>query len=77
MAERGEFKLPDPQVLLRELRVLVAEVNPGNAIFRSNHASNHLPIGGRLTRDRETILQHIDAALSGDVPCRADWVRGL
>jgi radical SAM superfamily enzyme YgiQ (UPF0313 family) len=77
LTERGQFNLPSVEALLRELRVLVAESNPSDTIFRSNHASNYLPIGGRLPRDREVILQQIDAALSGRMPCRAEWFRGL
>ena len=77
LAESKRFQLPSVECLLRELRIIVAEANPSEAIFRSNHASNYLPIGGRLPRDREAILRKIDAALSGDVPFRAEWSRGL
>ncbi len=77
LAERHRFELPSVEGLLRELRIIVAEANPTDAIFRSNHASNYLPIEGRLPRDREAILQTIDAALSGDVGVRAEWSRGL
>jgi len=77
LAERKRFQMPSVKGLLRELRIIVAEANPSDAIFRSNHASNYLPIGGRLPRDREAILREIDAALSGDVPFRAEWSRGL
>ena len=77
LAERGDFRLPSVDALLRELRIIVAEASPSDAIFRSNHASNYLPIGGRLPRDREAILQEIDAALSGEAPCRAEWSRGI
>ena len=77
LAERKRFQMPSVKGLLRELRIIVAEANPSEAIFRSNHASNYLPIGGRLPRDREAILRKIDAALSGDVPFRAEWSRGL
>ena len=77
LAERGDFVLPDVDGLLRELRIIVAEANPSETIFRSNHASNHLPIGGRLPRDRDAILQQVDAALAGESPVRSDWMRGL
>lgn len=77
LAESNHFQMPSVEVLLRELRIIVAEANPTDAIFRSNHASNYLPIGGKLPRDRAAILQQIDAALSGDVPFRAEWSRGL
>jgi radical SAM superfamily enzyme YgiQ (UPF0313 family) len=77
LAESRRFEMPSVEGLLRELRIIVAEVNPSDTIFRSNHASNYLPIGGRLPRDRQTILREIDAALSGDAPIRAEWSRGL
>ena len=71
------FELPRIDGLLNELRILVAETNTTDAIFRSNHASNYLPMGGRLPRDREVILEKIDAALIGEAPIRAEWSRGL
>jgi radical SAM superfamily enzyme YgiQ (UPF0313 family) len=77
LAETKRFELPTVDALLRELRILFAESNPGETIFHSNHASNYLPIAGRLPRDREFILQQIDAALSGNLPCRDEWSRGL
>lgn len=73
----GRFELPEVPGLLAELRWFVEEARPTGAIFRSNHASNHLPIGGRLPRDREAILAAIDAALAGRVPLRPEWARGL
>ncbi len=77
LAESNRFKIPSVEGLLRELRIIVAETNPSDTIFRSNHASNYLPIGGRLPRDREAILQKINAALSGEVPFREERFRGL
>ena len=63
--------------LLAELRTFVAEAAPSDAIFRTNHASNYLPIAGRLPRDRDRLLGLLDAALGGDVPLRPEWLRGL
>ena len=71
------FEMPSVECLLRELRIIVAETEASDAIFRSNHASNYLPIGGRLPRDREAILEKIDAALSDEVPVREEWYRAL
>ena len=76
-AQSRRFELPSVDDLLRELRIIVAESEPTDAIFRSNHASNYLPIGGRLPRDRQTILQKIDVAIAGDAPLRSEWFRGL
>ncbi len=77
LAENGRFELPAIEQLLHELRIIVAGADPTDAIFRSNHASNYLPIGGRLPRDRETILETIDAALAGRIPYKEEWFRGL
>jgi radical SAM superfamily enzyme YgiQ (UPF0313 family) len=75
LAERGRFQIPDVKDLLRELRMFVAETDPTDAVVRSNHASNYLPIAGRLPRDRGRILGEIDAALSGDLPLRPEAFR--
>ncbi len=77
LAQSNRFQMPSVECLLGELRIIVAETDPTDTIFRCNHASNYLPIGGRLPRDRQAILQKIDAALSGEVPFRAEWSRGL
>ncbi len=75
--ERGGFVLPEPLQLLAELRTLVAESRPSNALFRTNHASNYLPTGGHLPTDRERIVEIIDAALAGQVALRPESRRGL
>jgi len=77
LEETGRFELPDIMGLLRELRTFVDLARPTDAIFRSNHASNYLPLAGRLPRDRERIVQVLDAALSGEIPLRPEWARGL
>jgi radical SAM superfamily enzyme YgiQ (UPF0313 family) len=77
MRDKGLFELPDVTRMLHELRIIVANARPTNALFRTNHASNHLPLGGRLPRDRELICAAIDAALAGEIPLRPDSMRGL
>ena len=74
---QGRFDLPDVPGLLQELRWFLEEARPSAAIFRANHASNHLPLGGRLPRDRDAMLATLDAALAGQVPLRPEWARGL
>lgn len=74
---KGKFEVPPVPALLRELRTMVDLARPTDALFRTNHASNYLPLGGRLPRDRERIVSVIDAALRGDVPLRPERYRGL
>lgn len=77
LEDQGRFELPDVRGLLTELQWFVEEAHLSAAIFRSNHASNYLPIGGRLPRDRDAILAAIHQALAGQVPLRPEWARGL
>ena len=77
MADKGRFEIPAVEGLLKELRTIVDESRPRAAIFRTNHASNYLPIEGRLPRDRERIVAAIDSALRGEIPLRPEYFRGL
>ena len=77
LAATGRFQVPDVMSLLRELRMFIDEAEPTDAIFRSNHASNYLPIGGRLPRDRKRLVASIDSALTGSSPLWFEESRGL
>jgi radical SAM superfamily enzyme YgiQ (UPF0313 family) len=77
LAKKGRFAVPPVPALLAELRTMVDEARPTNALFRTNHASNYLPLGGTLPRDRERIVAVIDAALAGKIPLRHEAMRGL
>jgi radical SAM superfamily enzyme YgiQ (UPF0313 family) len=77
LAKRGRFEVPPVPSLLRELRTMVSEARPTNAVFRTNHASNYLPLGGHLPRDRDRIVRVIDDALAGKIPLRPASHRGL
>ena len=77
MVEKGLFALPSVHGLLGELRQFINEAAPSNALFRTNHASNYLPVAGRLPQDRDRIVAALDAALQGDIPLRPESSRGL
>jgi radical SAM superfamily enzyme YgiQ (UPF0313 family) len=77
MEDKGRFELPDARGLLTELRTFVAGASPADALFRTNHASNYLPLAGRLPRDRDQIVAVIDQAIAGSLPLRPEWSRGL
>lgn len=77
LQDRGRFTLPDVATMLGELRILVDEARPTSALFRTNHASNYLPLAGVLPRDRERIVQVLDEALAGRVALREESARGL
>ena len=75
--DKGGFELPSVEAMLGELRTMVEETRPTAALFRTNHASNYLPLGGRLPQDREEIVAAIDSALEGKVRLRPEFLRGL
>lgn len=75
--EKGLFQLPSVESMLKEVRTIVDRSRPSHALFRTNHASNYLPLEGYLPRDRTHIIATIDQALSGKSPLRAEFSRGL
>jgi radical SAM superfamily enzyme YgiQ (UPF0313 family) len=78
-AMRGEFVDMDPAAITRELREFVAGLDLRGSVFRANHASNWLPIGGTLPKDKAAILASIDEALASpeDAPFVPEAWRGL
>jgi radical SAM superfamily enzyme YgiQ (UPF0313 family) len=74
--ERGLFKPLDKIETLRELRWLIEDVNC-RTIFRSNHASNYLPIKGDLPDDKSEILRIIDYSMKDPRVLRPEFLRGL
>lgn len=59
----GELVLPDSIGMLRELREIIANLSVGDCLFRSNHASNYLPVGGRLPQEKQAMLAALDKIL--------------
>jgi radical SAM superfamily enzyme YgiQ (UPF0313 family) len=75
--QRGAFELITPEETLRELELLLEHTHVSGAVFRSNHASNYLPLGGRLPADRERLLETVRAGRRGEVALKPEWLRGL
>ena len=77
--QQGTFQLMDAEDLLAELRHLILHLNGlSRCIFRTNHASNYLPLAGTLSRDKEALLTTLDAALAqGRSVLRPEAWRGL
>ena len=75
--ERGEFQMMNPAELMTETRLFLEHIDSEGSVFRSNHASNYLPLGGTLNRDRESLIHTIDEALDGKVRLRRAVELGL
>ena len=60
-----EFYFQSDTDILLELSELIKQLNPAKrVIFRSNHASNALALAGNLPKDKERLLNEVDAAMS-------------
>jgi radical SAM superfamily enzyme YgiQ (UPF0313 family) len=77
LEKRGKFTVPPITTLLTELRTMIDLARPTDAVFRTNHASNYLPLAGRLPRDRARLVALLDEAIAGRVPLRPERTRGL
>ncbi len=72
--KEGKFPLPTMLQIMEEMALLVKLVEV-ETVFRSNHVSNLLPIGGTLPKDREKVLAQIEAAipLTPDKPLPTEY----
>lgn len=68
----------DWAILAEQYRLIDTLTHPPRPIlFRSNHASNALPLAGTLPRDRPRLLAELQEAMDGWRPLRPQWLRGL
>jgi len=73
----NRFTLPDQVQLFRELRCLLAGLEPYRTQFHANHASNYFSLNGRLPKDQERMLATIDQALAGTLSLKPEPYRAL
>lgn len=75
----GEFVVPEPLEMLKEMRVIIENMERvSHCVFRTNHASNYLPLAGTLAQDKERLLLTIDRALGeGESVLRPEFLRAL
>lgn len=74
-----EFVPMNPMDILKELRTLVEHLELSNCVFRTNHASNYLPIRGILNADKEAILNVLNETINNEDTSnfRPGYLRGL
>ena len=77
--EAGEFQLISPEEMLTELHQVIENLNGlSECVFRTNHASNYLPLNGTFPQDKERLLAMLDDALAhGRDALRPEAWRGL
>ncbi|MEW6027429.1 MAG: radical SAM protein [Planctomycetota bacterium] len=75
--EKGRFQLPEAVDMVREVRLVVENMDSPQTIFRANHASNYAPLAGTFNKDKKRLLLEIDDYLSGKYDFRPEFLRGL
>jgi len=74
-----EFKVLTQEQLFEELYEFIDNLDLEDSVFRSDHASNYLPLKGVLGRDKQKLLHQLDLAINqpDKVLLRQEWQRGL
>ena len=73
-----DFEFVDKLGMLNEVRLLVENLWTENTVFRTNHASNYLPLKGVLRQDRDRLMTSIDTALADpDRYLKPEFLRAL
>jgi len=78
---KGELKEMNSTDILKELKLFINHIEfdnkNANCVFRSNHASNYLPLKGILDRDKDKILATINYGLTHNDILRSEFYRAL
>jgi radical SAM superfamily enzyme YgiQ (UPF0313 family) len=79
LIKTGKFELvTDPLEILTELERMITNIDaPGPMVFRTNHASNYLPLRGTLPGDKNKLLKTILDAKKDPALLRGENMRGL
>jgi len=77
--KKGLFQPLQSMELIKELKWFLEDLDLSGTIFRTNHASNYLVLGGTLNKDKEKIITTINKVLNKNETSilRAEKSRGL
>lgn len=60
--QSGKFEYLTPDEVMEEMEEFLSNVDSDGTMFRANHASNYLPIGGDLNKDIPKMLEIVKKA---------------
>ena len=74
-----DYQLPDQHELFVELHRFIDTLELTDTVFRSDHASNYLPLKGVLGADKQSLLGQLETAIHkpDQIRLRQEWQRGL
>ncbi len=58
----GKFRLLNPDEVAEEMLLFLSNVDSEGSVFRSNHASNYICLGGMLNAERDCMIEQIKRA---------------
>jgi len=77
LVSSGSFELLSPEEVMLETKEFIKELKVSNCVFRSNHASNYMSLGGVLPEDKERLLLQLEKAINGQCSFKNERFRGL
>jgi len=76
--KNSQFIFCSDKDMLEEQKIFISLLNPKKPIiFRSNHASNALPLKGTLPKDKNLLLELINMALENETLLRPHFLRAF
>lgn len=74
--KKGEFDFLKPNEVFEELKLFISNVDSEGTVFRSNHASNYISLGGEFNKDKDALLRKIEEAKRNNIH-KPEYYRGL
>ena len=72
----GEMELLKPDEVAEEMKLFLTHVDSPGTVFRSNHASNYIALGGTLNGDIPAMLHQLEIAEQNSL-YRSEYYRSL
>lgn len=76
-ANKGDFQLLTPEEVTLETLMLLELLDVEGCIFRSNHASNYVPLKGTLNADKARMIHELKQAIDSKTGFRHEFLRGF
>ncbi len=73
----GSFELLTPKEVMEEMKLLIENLKLNGTVFRSNHASNYINLGGTFPTDKNRLLEDIKYVLNSEELYKEEKFRGL
>ena len=77
--EEKRFSALNAEEILIEMKILLENISDDvqSCVFRSNHASNYLALKGKLSRDKNKMLEMVNQNLDHKLNIRPEYYRAL